>query len=111
MYKLSLFLFLFFAMVACSDTSNNNIQTWQIGGQQSMLKTIFEQDEPKNIKICADEYKDIGFSTTINIHYDDNIYHQLLVGLCITVNAKKVKVLFATASSGKMARGTFEILN
>ncbi len=111
MNKLSLFVLLCFAIAACNDTSKNNIQAWQIGGKQSMSNTIFDEDEPENIKICVDEYKDIGFSTTINIHYDDNIYHQLFKGLCITVNAKKVKVRFATPSSGKMARGTFEVLN
>lgn len=75
-----------------------------------MSKTLTELDEPKNIKICSDQYKQISFPLHLHIDYDDQRYYGLIEGLCITVNARKVEVKLATPSSGKMARGTFEIL-
>ena len=89
---------------------NDAAQEWQIGKGFPMRKTLVELDEPRNIKICSDEYKHIGFPINLHIDYDDQRYYGLIEGLCITVNAKVVKVKIATPSSGKMARGTFEIL-
>ena len=85
-------------------------QKWQIGGKSPMISTLVDIEEPKKIKICSDEYKNIGFPINVNIDYDDKSYYGLIEGLCITVLAKKLTVRFATPSSGKMAKGTFEIL-
>lgn len=93
-------------LIGCNDRS----QPWQLGGDMPMSKTLAELDEPKNIKICSDKYKHISFPLSLHIDYDEQRYYGLIEGLCITVNAKKVKVKFATPSSGKMAQGTFEIL-
>jgi len=75
-----------------------------------MAKVIVDLEHAADIKVCADKYKDIGFSTNINVDYDSQTYFRLIEGLCITLNAKKVRVRFATPSSGKRAEGTYEIL-
>ncbi len=111
MYKIFLLILFSFAICACMNEPKNNIHEWQIGTNTSVSKVIFEQSEAASVKICSDEYKDIGFSTNINIDYDENTYFRLLEGVCITVKAKKIRVRFATPSSGKRARGTFEILD
>jgi len=110
MAKKSIFTIIILIFCSCNDNSKN-LQVWEIGGKHGMSKVIFEQDQAADIKFCSDKYKDIGFSTNINIDYDENTYYRLFEGLCITINAKKVRVRFATPSSGKMARGTFEILD
>ena len=104
-----IFIITILIVCACNDESKT-IQIWEIGGKHGMSKIIFEQDQSENLKICSDEYKDIGFFSNINIDYDDNTYYGLFEGLCITIKAKKVKVRFASPSSGKRAKGTFEIL-
>ena len=109
MIKLSFLVTICLSVCACNDVSDNT-ELWKIGGKHGMSKIIFEEDQPVDIKICSDKYKDIGFSTNINIDYDDKTYYGLMEGLCITINAKKVKVRFAAPSSGKRAEGTFEIL-
>lgn len=109
MIKKVIFLVFVLMIFACEDTSRE-LQPWKIGGKHGMSKVIFEQDQPAEIKFCSDKYKDIGFSTNINIDYDENTYYGLIEGLCITIHAKKIKVRFATPSSGKRAEGTFEIL-
>lgn len=109
MKNLTIPVFICLWLFACQDTSENK-QPWKIGGKHGMSNIIFDQEQAADIKICADKYKDIGFSTSINIAYDENIYYRLIEGLCITIQAKKVRVQFATPSSGKRAEGTFEIL-
>lgn len=99
------------ACILCACEKQNNSQSWRIGKDQPMSKILVELDSPKNIKICSDEYKHISFALVLHIKYDDKKYYGLLEGVCITVNAKIVKVKFANPSSGKMARGTFEILD
>ncbi len=93
-------------LVGCND----NLIHWQIGGNLAKHKILVESQELRDIKVCSDEYKNIGFPVHLNIKYDQNTYYGLLEGLCITVRAKTVKLEFASPSSGKMARGTFEIL-
>lgn len=109
MFKQSLFALIILSLFACKEAPDNT-QIWKIGGKHGMSKVIINQDEAADIKICSDKYKDIGFSTNINIDYDDKTYFRLIEGLCITIHAKKVRVRFATPSSGKRAEGTFEIL-
>jgi len=75
-----------------------------------MSKVIIDEESSKQVKICSDKYKNIGFPVNVNIDYDDETYFGLIEGLCITVNAKKIKIRFATPSSGKRAEGTFEVL-
>ena len=87
-----------------------NAQGWQIGKGQPMDKTLLELEAPKNIRVCSDEYRHISFPLILHVIYDDKKYYGLLEGVCITVNAKVLRVKFANPSSGKMARGTFEIL-
>ncbi len=94
-------------LIACKNESS---QQWEIGGHFPMKRVLVDLDQPKDIKICSDEYKNIGFPVNVNIDYDDQRYYGLIEGLCITVRAKKLTVKFATPSSGKKARGTFEIL-
>ena len=94
-------------LFACKD---DNAQVWKIGKDQPMSKTLVELESPKNIKLCSDEYKHISFPLVLHIDYDENRYYGLLEGLCITVHAKTLKIKFANPSSGKMARGTYEIL-
>ena len=96
-----------YSLTACED----NVQTWRIGKDQPMSKILVELDMPKNIKICSDEYKHISFPLVLHVDYDDNRYYGLLEGVCITVHAKKLSVKFANPSSGKMARGTFKVLD
>ena len=109
MIKLSLFTIIILSLFACKETVDNT-QPWKIGGKHGMSKVIFDQDKAADIKICSDKYKDIGFSTNINVDYDDQTYYRLFEGLCITLQARKVRIRFATPSSGKRAEGTFEIL-
>ncbi|MBT8123736.1 MAG: hypothetical protein KJO81_02805 [Gammaproteobacteria bacterium] len=111
MSKIFLLILVGFAICACTNEPKNKIHDWQIGSNSSISKVIFEQDEAARVKVCSDEYKDIGFSTNINIDYDENTYFRLIEGVCITIKAKKIRVRFATPSSGKRARGTFEILD
>ncbi len=111
MSKLFLLILVSIVTSACINEPKKNIQDWQIGSNTSVLKVIFEQDEAARVKVCSDEYKDIGFSTNINIDYDDNTYFRLIEGVCITIKAKKITVRFATPSSGKRARGTYEVLD
>lgn len=110
MIKPSLFVLLILSLFACKGASKN-IQPWNIGGKDGVAKMIVDLDKAADIKVCSDKYKNIGFSTNINIDYDDKTYFRLIEGLCITVNAKKVMVRFATPSSGKRAEGTFELLD
>jgi len=110
MMKPSLFALIVLSISACTEVSEN-IQPWNIGGDHGVAKVIVDLDSAKNIKICSDKYKNIGFATNINIDYDDKTYFRLIEGLCITIHAKKVRVRFATPSSGKRAEGTFEILD
>lgn len=98
---------LIFLLAACED----NAQIWKLGKDQPMKKTLVELSAPKNIKICADEYKHISFPLVLHVDYDDNRYYGLIEGVCITVHAKILKVKFANPSSGKVAIGTFEILD
>ena len=98
-----------FILLSCND--NANVMQWRIGKDQPKSKTLLELDSPKNIKICSDEYKHISFPLVLHVIYDDKKYYGLLEGVCITVHAKTLKVKFANPSSGKMARGTFEILD
>ena len=109
MVRLCIFVLIILALISCQETSDNK-QPWKIGGDYGMSKIIVNQDEATDVKICSDKYKDIGFSTTINIHYDGKTYYRLIEGLCVTIHAKKASVRFATPSSGKRAEGTFEIL-
>ena len=96
-------------LMGCEDDLNN-VQLWKIGGKHGMSKVILNQENTAEVKICADKYKDIGFSTNINVDFDQETYFGLHEGLCITLNAKKIRIRFATPSSGKRAEGTFEIL-
>ena len=109
MVKKSIFIIFILIIFACNDKPKN-IHVWEIGGKHGMSKVIFEQDQPETLKVCSDKYKDIGFSTNINIDYDGKIYYGLLESLCITIKAKKIRVRFATPSSGKRAQGTYEVL-
>ena len=97
-------------VLSCSVDKSNE-QLWKIGSNTSMNKVIIDQENSKNVKICSDKYKNIGFPVNVNIDYDDKTYFGLIEDLCITVNAKKIRIRFATPSSGKRAEGTFEILN
>lgn len=96
-------------LTACGK--QNKAQDWQIGKDQPMSKILFEMDSPKNIRICSDYYKHISFPLVLHVIYDDQKYYGLLEGVCITVHAKTLKVKFANPSSGKVARGTFEVLD
>ena len=109
MIKISLFAVIVLCLFACKETIDNK-QPWKIGGKHGMSSVILNQDKATDIKICSDRYKDIGFSTNINVDYDDQTYFRLIEGLCITLHAKKIRIRFATPSSGKRAEGTFEIL-
>lgn len=110
MSKIFLLILVCFVICACFNEPKNEIHNWQIGSNTSVSKVIFEQSEAARVKLCSDKYKNIGFSTNINIDYDDNTYFRLIEGVCITVKAKKIRVRFATPSSGKRAEGTFEVL-
>jgi hypothetical protein len=88
----------------------NNAQQWLIGKDKPKSKVLLEADTPKKIRFCSDQYSHISFPLTLHVIYDDNKYYGLLEGACITVQAKFLKVKFANPSSGKMARGTFEVL-
>jgi hypothetical protein len=94
-------------LLACNE---KHATFWQIGGNLAKHKTLVNSNQLKKVKVCSDYYKNIGFPVHLNIHYDDKIYYGLLEGLCITVQAKKVDVRFANPASGKVAKGTFEIL-
>jgi len=109
MMKPWIYILIVFCLLACKGESEN-IQPWNIGGKHGVAKMIVDLDKAVDIKVCSDKYKNIGFSTNINIDYDDKTYFRLIEGLCITIHAKKVMVRFATPSSGKRAEGTFEIL-
>jgi len=95
-------------LIGCSKDSGIR---WEIGGNQAKHKILVESEVLQNIKLCSDKYKNIGFPVHLNVHYDEKTYFGMLEGVCITVRAKKVKVTFATPSSGKVAIGTFEILD
>jgi len=95
-------------LVACNE---KNTKEWKLGKDQPMSKVLVDVDSPKRIKICSDKYKHISFPLVLHVDYDDKRYYGLLEGVCITVNAKKLRVKFANPSSGKAARGTFEILD
>ncbi len=110
MPKIFLLILVCFVICACINEPKKEIHNWQIGSNTSVSKVIFEQSEAARVKVCSDKYKNIGFSTNINIDYDDNTYFRLIEGVCITVKAKKIRVRFATPSSGKRAEGTFEVL-
>jgi hypothetical protein len=110
MSKILLLILVCFVISACINESKKDIYDWQIGSNTSVSKVIFEQDEAARVKVCSDKYKDIGFSTNINIDYDENTYFRLIEGVCITIKAKMIRVRFATPSSGKRAEGTFEVL-
>lgn len=94
---------------ACEKPSN--AQIWKIGKDQPKSKVLLESDIPKKIRFCSDEYKHISFPLTLHVIYDGQKYYNLLEGVCIIFEAKMLKVKFANPSSGKMARGTFEILD
>ena len=100
----------FLIVIILFACKKDNSLPWQIGGDLPMSKVVVDVDQPKHIKICSDEYKNIGFPINVNISYDDQKYYGLIEGLCITLHAKKVTVKFATPSSGKMAKGTYEVI-
>ena len=111
LFKRRRFLIIFAVILFFAACKEDKAQTWKIGKDQPMSKVLVELDSPKNIKICSDEYKHISFPLVLHVDYDDNRYYGLLEGVCITVHAKKLRVKFANPSSGKMARGTFEVLD
>ena len=94
---------------ACEEPSN--AQIWKIGKDQPKSKVLLESEIPKIIRFCSDEYQHISFPLTLHVIYDDQKNYNLLEGVCIIVEAKVLKVEFANPSSGKMARGTFEVLD
>ena len=109
MLKLIYILLFCLSLLSCAEKPDHS-KPWKIGGKHGMSNVIVNQAKAMDVKICSDYYKDIGFSTNINIDYDDQTFFGLIEGLCITVHAKKVRIRFATPSSGKRAEGTFEIL-
>lgn len=109
MIRICIFVFVVLSLFACEDVKDNS-QPWKISSSDGMFKTIINADEAVDVKICADKYKNIGFATNVNVHYDGKTYYRLIEGLCITLHAKQVRLRFATPSSGKRAEGTFEIL-
>ena len=109
MIRLTIFFFITLVLFSCNEKPDYS-QLWKIGGKHGMSNVIVDQDKATDVKICSDYYKDIGFSTNVNVDYDDKTYFGLFEGLCITLNAKKIRIRFATPSSGKRAEGTFEIL-
>lgn len=109
-WLLCLMLFVLISLLSACE-KQSNAQSWQIGKGQPMNKTLLELESPKNIRVCSDEYRHISFPLILHVVYDDKKYYGLLEGVCITVHAKVLKVKFANPSSGKMARGTYEILD
>lgn len=106
--KVSLFL-VTILICGCGKDSVDSIN-WKIGENLPKHKIIVDSQELKKVKVCSEEYKNVGFPVHLNITYDQKTYFGLLEGLCISVHAKKIKVEFASPSSGKMARGTYEVL-
>ena len=102
-------MFIILSLFSCSEKPDHS-QPWKIGGKHGMSNVIVNQENAANVKICSDYYKDIGFSTNINVDYDGETYFGLIEGLCITLHAKKIRIRFATPSSGKRAEGTFEFV-
>ena len=111
LFNIGQIVIIFISIILFTACKEDNSQSWVIGKDQPMSKVLVDVDTPKKIKICSDEYKHISFPLVLHVDYDDSRYYGLLEGVCITVNAKKLRVKFANPSSGKVARGTFEILD
>ena len=81
-----------------------------VGKDYPKIKVFTEGDELKEVKICLEEQGYSGWPTTVVAEYDEEIYGGMLEGQCMYFKGKRVAVRFGTPSSGKYAKGTFQVI-
>ena len=107
-YRLLVVTFLPFLLVACQ----NEGLPWHITVSKGKPKeqVLVDGQEIAEVKICVDKKGGSGYPTTVVAQFDDEFYANLLVGQCMYFEGKRVAVRFGTPSTGKFARGTYEII-
>ena len=81
-----------------------------IGKGTKKQQVLYEGTDRREVKICLDKKGGSGYPTTVVADYDDKRYGGLLVGQCMYFTGNRVVVRFGTPSTGKFARGTYEII-
>ena len=97
-----------FLIGACQEAG----EEWHItvGKGKPKEQVLVDSQEVSEVKICLDKKGGSGYPTTIVAQFDDEFYANLLQGQCMYFSGKRVAVRFGTPSSGKFARGTYEII-
>ena len=81
-----------------------------VGKGKPKEQVLYEGDASKEVKICLDGKGGSGYPTTVVASFDDDFYGGMLVGQCMYFSGQRVAVRFGTPSSGKYAKGTYEII-
>ena len=97
-----------FLMMACQETG----EPWHItvGKGKPKEQVLVDGQQATEVKICLDKKGGSGYPTTVVAQFDDDFYANMLQGQCMYFTGKRVAVRFGTPSSGKFARGTYEII-
>lgn len=100
--------FLPFLVMACQEPG----QEWHItvGKGKPKEQVLYEGQEASEVKICLDKKGGSGYPIAVVAEFDDEFYGGMLVGQCMFFTGKRVAVRFGTPSSGKYAKGTYEII-
>ena len=106
--RLLIVAFLPFVITACEEPGEEwNISVGKGGDKQVVL---VDGGEPTEVKVCLDEKGGSGYPISVVAQFDDDKYPGLLEGQCMFFKGKKVVLRFGTPSSGKYAKGTYEII-
>ena len=100
--------FLPFIITACEEPG----EEWNIsvgkGGEKQVI--LVDESEPTEVKVCLDKKGGSGYPISVVAQFDNDKYPGMLEGQCMYFKGKKVVLRFGTPSSGKFAKGTYEII-
>lgn len=106
--RLLIVAFLPLVITACQEPGEEwNISVGQGGKKQAI---IVDESEPTEVKVCLDQKGGSGYPISVVAQFDDDKYPGMLEGQCMFFKGKKVVLRFGTPSSGKYAKGTYEII-
>lgn len=95
-------------VIACQEPG----EEWYISVGKGVNKqqVLVDGSDPTEVKICLDEKGGSGYPISVVAQFDDDKYAGLLEEQCMYFKGRKVLVRFGTPSSGKYAKGTYEII-
>lgn len=109
MWRLLIAAFLPFLLVGCQETG----EEWYItfGKGKPKEQVLLDGGDVREVKVCLDKKGGSGYPTTVVAQFDDQSYAGMLRGQSMFFKGKRVAVRFGTPSSGKFAKGTYEIIS